>query len=279
MANLAAEASDKVLNFVKLSGLDFKIVETPFSLEIQIKKKFTKYNHGSQPKTTLSKLSKNVNPSSNASQPISHSVTATNSQDIMAKPMDSCTLTLPFLTSNYGTMSTTSPFMKHPTSTYPTTTPMPEATTLKVSKPKQPMNTFITRNFQNIEGFNSSTILRPRPPSLTAPPPPRTYPPPARTPNPLKTSSNQRTPSSPRTPSPPRTPPGFPLASVSLGQPIDDEQKGVTEEEFKQLLSEHFESINLDTATIIKDALKPIEAAFDEADRMLDKHLAKQKIS
>ena len=65
---------------------------------------------------------------------------------------------------------------------------------------------------------------------------------------------------------------------MSPGQPINDEKKGVTKEEFKQLLSEHFERMNLDTTTIIKDALKPIEATFDEADRMLDKHLAKQKI-
>ena len=42
MAILAAEAGDQVLNFVKASGLDFKIVETPFSLEIKIKK--NKYN-------------------------------------------------------------------------------------------------------------------------------------------------------------------------------------------------------------------------------------------
>ena len=146
MANLAAKASDQVINFVKLSGLDFKIVETPFSLEIKIGKKFTKYNHGSQP--TLSKQPKNVKPNSqiypksfsNASQPISpHSVTATNSQDVMAKPMDSTTLPLPFSTSNYGTMSTSSPFMIHPTFTYPGPTnsaPMPHATTFKVSKPK-----------------------------------------------------------------------------------------------------------------------------------------------
>ena len=44
MANLASEASDQVLNFLKTTGLDFKIVETPFSVEIQIKKKFIKYN-------------------------------------------------------------------------------------------------------------------------------------------------------------------------------------------------------------------------------------------
>ena len=251
MATLAAEASDQVLNFVKLSGLDFKIVETPFSLEIKIKKKFTKYNHGSQP--TLSKQPKNVKPNSliypksfyYASQPISpHSVTATNSQDVMAKPMDSTTLPLPFSTSNYGTMSTSSPFMIHPTSTYPdptTSAPMPQATTFKVSKPKQPMNTFNTMKFQNIEKINSSTILRPRPPSLTAPPSPspRTDPPPAGTPTLLKT------------PPPPRTPTGFPLATVSPGPPIDDEKTGVTKEEFKQLLSEHFERMNLDTTTII----------------------------
>ena len=55
MANLAAEAGDQVLNFVKASGLDFKIVETPFSLEIKIKKNFIKYNPGSQAKTTFSR--------------------------------------------------------------------------------------------------------------------------------------------------------------------------------------------------------------------------------
>ena len=57
---------------------------------------------------------------------------------------------------------------------------------------------------------------------------------------------------------------------MSPGQPIDDEQKGVTNEEFKQLLSKHFKRMKLDTTTIIKDALNPIEATFDEAERMLD---------
>ena len=64
---------------------------------------------------------------------------------------------------------------------------------------------------------------------------------------------------------------------MSPGQPIDDEKKGVTKEEFKQLLSEHFRLMNLDTVSIAKDALKPIEEIFDEADIMLDNHLAKQK--
>ena len=111
MANLAAEAGDQVLNFVKATGLDFKIVETPFSLEIRIKKKFIKYNPGSQQKTTVSKLSKATKPSSSiipiSSQPIPHSATATSTLDIMAKPimakpimakptMDSCTTPLPF---------------------------------------------------------------------------------------------------------------------------------------------------------------------------------------
>jgi hypothetical protein len=35
--------------------------------------------------------------------------------------------------------------------------------------------------------------------------------------------------------------------------------------------------MNLDTASIIKIPLKPIEETFDAADRMLDNHLAKQK--
>ena len=82
MANLAAEAGDQVLNFVKASGLDFKIVETPVSLEIKIKKKFIKYNPGSQQKTAVSKLSKATKPSPLinpiSSQPILHSVTATS---------------------------------------------------------------------------------------------------------------------------------------------------------------------------------------------------------
>ena len=60
-------------------------------------------------------------------------------------------------------------------------------------------------------------------------------------------------------------------------QPSDDDPKGVTKDEFKQLLSEHFRLMNLDTASIIKNALKPIEETFDAADRMLDNHLAKQK--
>ena len=96
MANLPTEASDQVLNFVKLSGLDFKIIETPFSLEIKIKKKFTKYNNGSQPKKPLSKLSEKCKPNSqnfpklfpSASYPIPNSfITASNSQDVMAKSM------------------------------------------------------------------------------------------------------------------------------------------------------------------------------------------------
>ena len=41
------DVSDQVLKFFKSSGLDFKIVETPFSINIQIKKKFVKYNESS----------------------------------------------------------------------------------------------------------------------------------------------------------------------------------------------------------------------------------------
>jgi hypothetical protein len=58
LANLAEEAGDQVLNFVKATGLDFKIVETPFSLEIKIRKKFIKYNLGSQQKTSYTEAGK-----------------------------------------------------------------------------------------------------------------------------------------------------------------------------------------------------------------------------
>jgi hypothetical protein len=95
-------------------------------------------------------------------------------------------------------------------------------------------------------------------------------------------TTNPRTPSSPATSSPPRappprrttptrrtTPPGFP-------EPIDDdlEEECVSKEEFKQMLTEHFRRINLDTAAAFKEAFKPLEATFDEADRKLD-NLAK----
>ena len=93
------------------------------------------------------------------------------------------------------------------------------------------------------------------------------------------TSPPPRTTSPSRTSSSPRTPPGFPPTPVPPSQPTDDDPKGVTKDEFKQLMSEHFKLMNLDTASIITNALKPIERAFDEADRMLDKHLAKQKNS
>ena len=46
MAKSAAEASEQLLKLIKTTGLDFKIIETPFSLDIQIKKKFIKYNSG-----------------------------------------------------------------------------------------------------------------------------------------------------------------------------------------------------------------------------------------
>jgi hypothetical protein len=131
MANLAAEAGDQVLNFVKATGLDFKIVQTPFSLEIKIKKKFIKYNPGSQQKTTVSKLSKTTKPSSSiipiSSQPIPQNVTATSNLSIMAKPtIDSCATPLPILTSHNGTSS---PYMIHPMPTVKNisskTAPMP----------------------------------------------------------------------------------------------------------------------------------------------------------
>ena len=47
MANEAAAVSEQVLQFIKNTCLDFKITETPFSLDIQIKKKFIIYNSGS----------------------------------------------------------------------------------------------------------------------------------------------------------------------------------------------------------------------------------------
>ena len=58
-------------------------------------------------------------------------------------------------------------------------------------------------------------------------------------------------------------------------QSINDDP-GVTKEEFKQPVSAHFKRMNVDTTSVINDALKPIEAPFDEAGRMLDKHLATQ---
>ena len=58
MAILAAEAGDQVLNFVKATGLDFKIVETSFSLEIKIRKNFMKYNLGSLQKTSYTETDK-----------------------------------------------------------------------------------------------------------------------------------------------------------------------------------------------------------------------------
>jgi hypothetical protein len=166
MAKLAAEASDQVLSFVKATGLDFKIVETPFSLEIEIKKKFIMYNPGSKPKTTFSKVAKDVKPNSqinpkpfsNSSQPKNVPATSTLF-DVMAKPMDSCTQPLPFLTSHYGTMVTSSPFMINPTSTVENSSsnpiPMPQATLFKVPKPGQAMNSCttmkLTESFQIIE--------------------------------------------------------------------------------------------------------------------------------
>ena len=171
MAKIATEASDQVLNFVKASGLDFKIVETPFSLEIKIKKKFIKYNLGSQPKTSLSKAEKDVKPNSHINtKPFSNfshtkSITATNNlMDIMAKPLDSCTsLPVPFLTSHYETSMTSLPFTTNLISTLENTssnaTPMAQSTLFKVPKTEQAMNTKKpSKSFQNIESFNFSTI-------------------------------------------------------------------------------------------------------------------------
>ena len=158
---------------------------------------------------------------------------------------------------------------------------MPQANTFNVSMPEQIMNSYNTMNptkcSQTFERLNCSTILKPKPtPNLRTSPL-------FRKPLPPRTSSTRETPETPRTTAPsrtsssPRTPPGFPPAPMPPSQPTDDDPKGVTKDEFKQLMSEHFKLMNLDTASIITNALKPIERAFDEADRMLDKHLAKQK--
>ena len=48
---------------------------------------------------------------------------------------------------------------------------------------------------------------------------------------------------------------------------IDDAPKGITKEEFKELLNKHFKGINLDTTAVIKEAMQPIEAIFDEANK------------
>ena len=63
--------------------------------------------------------------------------------------------------------------------------------------------------------------------------------------------------------------PGFP-------EQIDDdkEEECVSKEEFKQMLTEHFRRIDLDTVAAIQEAFKPLEANLDEADRKLD-NLAK----
>ena len=82
-----------------------------------------------------------------------------------------------------------------------------------------------------------------------------------------RTSPSKRTPSPVRTP----TPPGF------CNLQLNDEPKGITKEEFKELLTNHFKEINLDTAAVIKEAMKPIDNIFDEVEKKLD-DLAKPRI-
>ena len=126
MANFASEASDQVLNFLKATGLDFKIVKTPFSVEIQIKKKFIKYNQshpGSQLGVSSSRLqpeiipdsSSNLKQFSNSSSKLppcvsAHSSCSSSTMDIKAKDIPSSTLPLPLSTSQYGTLVTDSNF-------------------------------------------------------------------------------------------------------------------------------------------------------------------------
>ena len=82
-----------------------------------------------------------------------------------------------------------------------------------------------------------------------------------------RTSSSKRTPSPVRTP----TPPGF------CNLQLNDEPKGITKEEFKELLTNRFKEINLDAAAVIKEAMKPIDNIFDEVEKKLD-DLAKPRI-
>ena len=276
MANFASEASDQVLNFLKATGLDFKIVETPFSLEIQIKKKFIKYNQshpGSQLRVSSSRLqpeiipdsSSNLKQFSNSSSKLppsvsAHSSCSSSTMDIKAKDIPSSTLPLPLSTSQYGTLVTDSNFKIPATAvmnTFTSITP-PQANTFNVSMPGQAV---FPKSVQNIDACDKfPPILSPR----------------------LRPTTNLRTPSSPATSSPPRTPPPTRTTPTRRTPPpgfpehIDNdiEEECVSKEEFKQILAEHFRRINLDTAAAFKEAFKPLEANFDEADRKLD-NLAK----
>ena len=58
---------------------------------------------------------------------------------------------------------------------------------------------------------------------------------------------------------------------------IDGDPKGITKEEFKELLANYYKEINLDATAVTKEVIKPIEAIFDEAEKKLD-DLAKPRI-
>ena len=105
MADQASAVSDEVLKCIKSSGLDFKVIETPFSLEIMIKKKFIKYNSGSssQLHSTFSKSLDDAcpKPSHFLPQPQStHNNFPNSMKDLTTKPMIIQTLT----TSNSNSM-------------------------------------------------------------------------------------------------------------------------------------------------------------------------------
>ena len=61
------------------------------------------------------------------------------------------------------------------------------------------------------------------------------------------------------------------------------EPKAMSDEEFKKLLEQHFDSFNSSTSTIvsksIQEAFAAVEAKFDEVDKSLDEYLARPKIS
>ena len=114
MVTPAADVSDKLLQYLKLSNLHYVVAETPFSVEIKIKKKFVKDFLGPQPsfpempfdvKTFVSSnnnLSSMTQPTNNSfsSQTMANNTTlpskTTNNLFPMGQVMKSNTLPFPF---------------------------------------------------------------------------------------------------------------------------------------------------------------------------------------